>query len=245
MKDFHRVSRYLLGLALAAAFQFANASQSEIRMIVLTDNAEKSSPAMQETDRAGRPGQRDAIRRKLLEEMEKQRLEMAANGFVVETDATISAKTRLSEELVKHQAITGNTYAYVLPDIAYSARDLGASPFKKGRLLGFMPVRSEDNKIHEIVWAYAVPGIGDVIVEELSYRTIPGVTIKVAEPSGNIQINGNPGTYMVMTDEKGKRGLTTIDFITSDKLFTLTAYNPIMRGTKRFNRLVELAESLY
>lgn len=245
MINFRRASWVALGLVLTASFQFVNADETSIRMIVLTDHAEKSGAATSGIGRSSQPGHRHAARQQILKDIERQRLEMEVNGFVVGTDALISGKDNYPEELMKHQAITGNTYDSVLPNFGYSARNLNDTPFSDARLLGFMPLRSEDDKIHEAVWAYAVPGIGNVVVEELSYQTIPGVTIKVAEPSGNIQINGNPGTYMVMTDEAGKRGITTIDFMTSDKLFAITAYEAVKRDDKRFKRLFELAESLY
>lgn len=245
MSNFRIASWCSVGLIIATLLQFAAADEADIRMIVLTDKAEKSSATRAEIDRSDLPGDRRAIRQQILDDIEKQRLEMDTNGFVVGTDALISGKNNFPEELIKHQAITGNSYDSVLPDFGYSARNLNDSPFKQGQFLGFMPLRSEDNKIHETVWAYTVPGIGKIIVEELSYLTMPDVTIKVAEPSGNVQINGIPGTYMVMTDEKGKRGVTTIDFMTSDRLFTITAYKPILRENKRFKQLVELAESLY
>lgn len=245
MINFSRTSLISIGLALAASFQTSDARESSIEVIVLTDNAGDSGIESEAMSSRRGSGRRDEIRQQILEDIKKHRAEMAANGFVVGTDAIISSKDRFPEELVKHQAVTGNTYDSVLPDFAYAARNLNDSPFGEGRLLGFMPVRSDDSKIHETVWAYAMPGIGRVIVEELSYRTIPDVTIKVAEPSGNIQVNGNPGTYMVMTDEKGKRGVTTIEFMTSDKLFTITVFAAVKRNNKHFKRLLTLAESLY
>jgi hypothetical protein len=245
MINFRKVSRGLLGLVVVALLPLANASSAAIKLIVLTDNAEKAGLATEELKRSRQSGQRDVIRQQILEDIRKQRLEMEANGFVVGSDVILASKDAFPQELIKHRATSDDTYDSVLPDFAYPARNLNDSPFRKGRLLGFMPIRSEDNKIHEVLWAYAVPGIGNVSVEELSYRTIPGVTIKIAEPSGNIQINGNPGTYMVMSDEKGKRGVTSIEFITSDKLFTLTAYKPIKRDNKQFKSLIRLAESLY
>ena len=236
---------WCVALAFVACLQWAHAAETGIRMIVLTDNAEKSAGSETAVQRKAQAEGRDKIRQQILQDILKHRLEMERNGFVIGTDTLISNKDRYPDELVKHQAITGNTYESVLPDLAYAARNLNDSPFRKGRLLGFMPLRSGDNRIHEVVWAFSMRGLGKVIVEELSYGTVPGVSIAVAEPSGNIQINGNPATYMVMTDKKGKRGVTTIEFMTSDKLFTLTAYKPIKRDNKRFKRLVKLAESLY
>ncbi len=232
-------------LALVACFQWAHATESGIRMIVLTDKAEKTAVNEAAAQSRERAKSRDAMRQQILEDIRRQRLEMANNGFVIGTDALMTNKDKYPDELIKHQAITGNTYDSVLPDFAYPARNLTDSPFRKGRLLGFMPLRSGDNKVHEVVWAFSIRGLGKVIVEELSYATVPNVTIAVAEPSGNIQINGNPGTYMVMTDKKRKRGVTTIEFMTAGKLFTLTAYKPVMRDSKRFKRLIKLAESLY
>lgn len=244
MKNLKEVSAFTV-LSLFMCLQWAHAAESGIRMIVLTDKAEKAAVPGATVQRKARAESRDVMRQQILEDIQNQRLEMEENGFVIGTDALISNKDKYPDELVKHQAITGNTYDSVLPDFAYPARNLSDSPFRKGRLLGFMPLRSADNRIHEVVWAYSMRGLGKVIVEELSYATVPDVTIAVAEPSGNIQINGNPGTYMVMTDKKRKRGVTTIEFMTSDKLFTVTAYKPIKRNSKRFKRFVKLAESLY
>lgn len=244
MKNLKEVSAFTV-LSLLMCLQSAHAAESGIRMIVLTDKAEKAAVPGATVQRKARAESRDVMRQQILEDIQNQRLEMEENGFVIGTDTLISNKDKYPDELVKHQAITGNTYDSVLPDFAYPARNLSDSPFRKGRLLGFMPLRSADNRIHEVVWAYSMRGLGKVIVEELSYATVPDVTIAVAEPSGNIQINGNPGTYMVMTDKKRKRGVTTIEFMTSDKLFTVTAYKSIKRNSKRFKRFVKLAESLY
>lgn len=244
MKNLKRVPAFTT-LALIACFQWAHAAETGIRMIVLTDNAEKTAVPAAAEQRTAQAERRDAMRQQILKDIQEQRLEMEKNGFVTGTDALISNKDKYPTELIKHQAVTGNTYDSVLQDFAYAARNLNDSPFRKGRLLGFMPLRSGDNKIHEVVWAFSMRGLGKVIVEELSYGTVPGVTIAVAEPSGNIQINGNPGTYMVMTDKKRKRGVTTIEFMTPDKLFTMTAYKPIKKGSKRYRRFVKLAESLY
>lgn len=245
MRNSHKAISYAIVLTLVACVQWVHATESGIRMIVLTDNTAKSAVRGAATNSAAQDKGRDEIRQQILKDIQQQRLEMQQNGFVIGTEALISNKNKYPEELVKHQAITRNTYDSVLPDFAYPARNLNDSPFRKGRLLGFMPLRYGDNKIHEVVWAYSIRGLGKVIVEELSYGTVPEVTIAVAEPSGNIQINGNPGTYMVMTDEKRRRGVTTIEFMTADKLFTVTAYKPVKRGSKRFKRLVRLAESLY
>lgn len=246
MNKFYRVSWCVIGLAFVVCFQGAYAAaEPGIRMMVLTDNAKTPDVPNAASSGKAQTGGRADIRRQILEDIQRQRLEMEKNGFVVGSDALISNKDKYPDELVKHQAITGNSYNSVLSDFAYPARNLNDTPFRNGRLLGFMPLRSDDSRIHEVVWAYSLRGLGKVVVEELSYGTIPDVTISVAEPSGNIQINGNPGTYMVMTDKKRKRGVTTIEFMTSDKLFTVTAYKPIKRGSKRFDRLVRLSESLY
>jgi len=244
MTNLQRFTGYAVALMLAASFQFANAKEPEIRVIVLTDNAGKSSLSADDIN-ARKNQRRDAVRQQILEDIGKQRLEMEKNGFVVSKDAVDASKGKLAKELMAYQATAGTRFDAVSHDFAYAARNLDDSPFNEGQLLGFMPMRSGDNKFHEAFWAYKIPGLGKVTVEELSYRTIPDVTIKVAEPSGNVQINGNPGTYMVMTDARGKRGVTTIDFMTADKLFTITAFKPVKRDSKRYRKLLNLAESLY
>lgn len=244
MTKMQRFTGYTAALLLAASIPFASAKESEIRIIVLTDNAGKSSLATDDIS-IKKDQRRNVIRQQILEDIGKQRMEMEKNGFVVSKDAVDASKGKLAKELMAYQSTAGTSFEAVSHDFAYAARNLDDSPFNEGTLLGFMPVRSGDNKFHEAFWAYKMPGIGRVTVEELSYRTIPDVTIKVAEPSGNVQINGNPGTYMVMTDAKGKRGVTTIDFMTADKLFTITAFKPVKRDSKRFRKLLHLAESLY
>lgn len=245
MKNFHNTMRYITILALAASLQLSYAAETKIRMLVLTDKANKSSMSELAAKQKAPADGRDKVRQEILKDIEKQRSEMRKNGFVIGTDALMSNKDKYPDELIKHRMLSGDSYDSVSNDFAYAARNLNDSPFRKGRLLGFMPIRSGDNRIHEAVWAFSLRGLGRVIVEELSFGTVPDVSIAVAEPSGNVQINGHPGTYMVMTDEKGKRGVTTIEFMTSDKLFTITAYKPIKRDSKRFARLIELAESLY
>lgn len=235
-------------LVLTLNAHASEANDDVVNLIQLTDKARLDDDLPVEVKRAYAKSeskrQKDSLQYDMSREIVRQRKEMKANGFIVVSDASASSRDTVAAQILAHQMQHNEDYESIASELGYAALDLNQTPFQSGRRLGMMPIRFADDRIHQIVYAYEFDELGEVLVEETSYRTIPEVSISVSEPMGNMRINGYAATYSVTKNHKGDKAMTTIIFFTEEKLFDLTVFNSIMRDDKRFPKLVALAESL-
>jgi hypothetical protein len=220
--------------------QPALADSSTIPLIVLTDKA-SSSAGVSEAFAARTKEKRS----ELLEQIAKNRADMAKNGFVVVSDQQAALSDLLFGEIIAYQASHKEGYSLIASRLGYSAIDPNDASFDAGTLIAMMPVESDDKSIHQMFYAFAFDDIGQLVIEELSFATVPDVKITVAAPAGNVSINGNPGTYIVSVNESRSRAVSSLDFLTKDKMFVLTTSSRLEVGSDGYLALLSVAESLY
>ena len=233
--------RYLVVmLGAIATAEGVMAESVEIRMIELTE--------VSGFDRVTAP---EAAKRKerrraaLLAEIAENRAEMNNNGFVLVSDQIATLSERLFNDVVAYQASQKDATTLFPARLAYNTIDPTGAAFQSADLVGIMPVESDDGSIHHMFYAFNVDEVGQLVIEELNFSTVTDAQIAVATPAGNIIINGRPGTYMVSINEAGTRAVSSFNFLTLNKMFTLTTTTRLDVGSNGYDRLKAIAESLY
>lgn len=183
-------------------------------------------------------------RQELLRQIAEDRAGMERDGFIVVSTEKAALSDRLYGEIVSYQARMKESNVLISSRLGYSALNLNNPAFTSATLMGRMPVPSPDDSIHHMFYAFEFNEIGQLVIEELSYATVPDVKITVAAPSGNVGVNGNPGTYIVSVNESGSNASSSLTFLTGRKMFILTTSRRLEVGSDGYRALISLAESL-
>jgi hypothetical protein len=237
------LSNILAGDALAEGEAAATDRRYTDEYIVLTDQVSRKSTAdpdsaigkaLLELDANGPPGWEAG-----LERIEARRAEMRARGYVVVGDGSFNLHDPLLNQIAQ-----GDPPRSIEGEYGYPPADVVNGPFANGRLVAAYGRPHEDGLIHSTTHVFEFDELGQVIVEELSYATIPGVRIVVNRLSGNVDVNGHVAEYMALVNASGTRGQTIVRFLTGTKMFTLTTTTRILREDPAFQTLMALARAL-
>lgn len=232
-----------LSMALVSALyvvQPVMAGSGTIPTVVLTDKSQSSSDRSKEFTAS-----RQAAFARALQQIATDRAAMAKNGFVIVPDQQAELSDRFFGDIVAYQASHEGSYDLIPSRLGYSAIDPHGAAFGAGQLIALMPAAEDDGSIHHMFYAFERDDVGKLVIEELSFTTVPDATIRVAAPAGNVRINGTPGTYMVSSDESGSKFVSSLNFLTTNKMFTLTTSSRLEIGSDGYSALIAIAESLY
>lgn len=239
-------SRMRFLILVSFGFVTGAAAADDFDFIVLTDNV----PADSITEAHGRSPDyarhqkkvaalRKAKREEVLAVLQRTKREMEQLGYSIASDEQLSA----------YDGYIAGSQVALQPlheiEFGYRHAELGDPAIESGRLKGVYAVEESDGFVHQAAYLYEFDELGPVIIEELSYLTIPNARIAVTRPIGNLAINGFPATYTALTNRDNTKGLTGITFITGSKMFSVTALHCITeKDAELFDRLVTIASAL-
>lgn len=240
-------SQKVVVLLLSAGF-FASASWADdFEFIVLTDNVPAPGDDLAEMRRSNPEAaqQRNKLRaiqkakrREVLAVLRQTKKEMELHGRAFATDAQLAAYDVYITDDVNPQSV------YEMP-FGYRRTNLDHPVLKAGRLKGVYGVQESDGFVHQAAYVYDFDELGPVVIEELSFLTIPDARISVTRPIGNLMVNGFPASYTALTNRDYTKGLTGITFITDNKMFSVTAFRCVTRNdAELFEQLVSVANAL-
>jgi hypothetical protein len=150
------------------------------------------------------------------------------DSFLGLADSTVNQEELLNDVLFGYQPI-----------------DQRNKVLQSAQLVGVYGTPETDGFVHEFFYLYDFEDLGLVLVQELSYRTIPDTDIRVTAPRGNVRINGYAGTYTALKDEGNSKGLTGLTFITENKWFHVVAFRCVAKSDRKsYRNLIQIAESL-
>lgn len=231
-----------------ALFAIGHAAAShayEYEMVVLTDTREPSrlpnevrSVQAADEDRTRILQRRENRREIHLNKLRRIMDDMDRDGYAVVEEHELSMYDGFLEgtrELVRAPY-----------ELAYIPIDIRQSAFAGGKLIGKQPLFEDEGRVHQMAYVFEFDDLGTIIVDELSFRTIPNTRISVNKPTGNLTINGYPATYTALMRRGSGKGMSAITLITDSKLITVTALQCITKDDKeRFDRFVEIASAAY
>jgi len=214
-------------------------------MVVLTDirGPSKVPPSVQAAKKVDPEMQkemarREASRRQHLAKLRQIMRDMERDGLAIVGYDEVSTYDQFvadALELVRAPVQYG-----------YTPTNLDKSALKKGRLIGKQPLYEDDNgQAHQMSYIFDFENLGTVIVEELSYATIPDARITVNRPTGNLTINGYAATYTALIDATGQKGLSGITYYTDSKLISVIALKCVTRDDREaFEDFVAIASAI-
>ena len=214
-------------------------------MVVLTDKrSSRDLPVSQQTAKNPSPemraelARRHASRKQHLAELRRITRDMEQGGCAIVDHADVSTFD---------QFVAGAMELERAPvQYGYTPTDLDRSALKKGRLIGKQPLFVDDAGLaHQMSYIYEFDTLGTVVIEELSYATIPDARITVYRPVGNLTINGYAATYTALMDESREKGLSGITYFTDSKLISVTALKCVTRDDREaFRDFVAIASAI-
>jgi hypothetical protein len=222
----------------------------QFELIVLTDQLPKDSVALSNDDQATANASRnkhrqeqervrDAARQKSLVMLKKTIADMETFGKSVTKGSELHAYNGYKDRAA------GGSQPIEQIQFGYHPTNLDHPSLMTSSLVGVIAQQESDGYVHEVAYVFDVEALGTVVIEELSYSTIPDVRITVTKPVGNMTINGFPATYVALTNQTGDKGLTSITFITERKMFTVTALKCVTRDDPELlQRLMSIANAL-
>ncbi len=241
----------ILCVAIAWALSVPAAGGYEYGTIVLTDGKgglrlpqEVAEAASNDSRRLEMLRARDDNRRRHLAGLRRTIDDVEANGFTVSDESMLSAYDGLVGD-IRRQRTPGAIPQGAAIEPGFRPAELVHPVFARGRKLGRLSLSVADGYAHELATAYEFDDLGVVIIEELSYSTVPDTRIVVTRPVGNLYVNGYPATYTAHVNSEGTRGLSSIMYITESKLIRVVVLACITRDDRpRFERFVELAAAV-
>ncbi len=233
------------GMVILTGGCLSAAIAEEIEMIVLTDTRQEDDVPSEIKEfiandkryqamfkrRAANQKRHAKILRRIMTDMDR-------DGFAVVNETHVSTYDTLVSD-IKQLTRPGPV------TLGYRGADLNKPAFKRGRKVAEQAIFEDDGITHNMMYVFEFDDIGFVVIDELSYTTIPDTKIIVNKPTGNLTINGYPATYTALTNKSGKKGLSGITYITESKLISVTALKCITRkDEKEFARFVEIAAAV-
>lgn len=236
---------WFAGMVILTGGCLPAAIAEEIEMIVLTDTRQEDDVPSEikefianDKRHQAMVKSRGANRKKHAKILRRIMTDMDRDGFAIVDDTHVSTYDSLVTEikqLTRPRAVT----------LGYRGAELNRPAFKRGRKIGEQAVFEDDGITHNMMYVFEFDDIGFVVIDELSYATIPDTKIIVNKPTGNLTINGYPATYTALINKSGKKGLSGITYITESRLISVTALKCITRkDEKEFARFVEIATAV-
>ena len=131
----------------------------------------------------------------------------------------------------------------ITPELGYEPMSLAGTPFEDVQARAFGTTDSDD-KIHSLLYRFKIPELGYVYLTEESYSTSIGVGYRaIMHPLGNIIINGEPATFVVLKSNSGD-GNTSVELVVDGRLLGLSVHEPLEPGDKKLALFKDLASYL-
>jgi len=241
-----RTQQFLTCIALVLALSDISAAQDG-DFIVLTDNLRFDAPEPKTANEIAQAESVDKLRLAAREEGRKSALaayrriesDMRDKGYSIAPDENLSAYDSVVANPASARSLSVVAFGY-------TPLDLTKGILQQGEFRGINTAPASDGQVHRAQYLFYFDGLGDVVVDELSFATIPNSRISISRPTGNVVINGHPATYSAMRNRNNTKGLTQIFFITDSKLFTVTALSAITRSeSEKLEKLISVAEQLH
>ena len=198
------------GILIVTSGYMPVAMAEDFEMIVLTDTREEHDTPPEVEEYIANDERRQAeLKRREQERKEHYKLvrrinsDMSRDGYSVVDDAYVSRYDELVMN-VKQLSRPGST------TLGYIGTDLSKTAFKRGRKIGQQAKYEDGGVTHNMLYVYEFDDLGVVLVDELSYTTIPDTRITVSKPVGNLTINGYPATYTAVIDGTHEKGLSSM-----------------------------------
>lgn len=219
---------------------------ADFETVVLTDKSNNSElPAeiqeamAKDEQRQTELAQRKVSRQKYLRKLRRIVDDTESRGFAVVDDVDVSGYDDFLTKVRAAKPTEPIRYGYTVANLDTPA-------FDGGRMIATHPLHEDEGVTYQTLYAFEFDDLGTVLIDELSYTTIPDARIVVNKPAGNLHVNGYPATYTAMLNRDGTKGMTGIVFYTENKVISVTALRCITRDDKEaFEHLVQVAGSLY
>lgn len=219
---------------------------TDFETVVLTDKTHRSELPVEVQETLARDelrqqelAQREVSRKKLLTTLRRIVDDTESHGFAVVDDAVVSDYDDFLTQVRRAKPAEPIRYGYTVANLDTPA-------FDGSRRIATESLHEDEGVTYQTLYAFEFDDLGTVLIDELSYTTIPDARIVVNKPAGNLHINGYPATYTAMMNRDGTRGMTTITFYTENKLISVTALRCITRDhSEAFEHLVQVTSSLY